>query len=147
MPDDNELLLNRNQKRSVEITLRRLEKLLGRIEREQDLPEEKGRLYRFYNSLQGEPEQARLLELAGEGRSQLKELADLFHLQPISENRLDLYRGELNVLWESLIEIESARLKGYGSVNPHLGALLDPPVRRLTQLVVQMETIASGYRI
>ena len=143
----NQFLLNENQKRSLELTLRRLEKLLGRIEREKDLPEEKGRLYYLYNPLQHQPEQVRLLELVKQGRAEVQQLADRFDLQPVAESQASYYRGELAVMWESLIDVESTHLKAYGNVNPALAALLDPKIENLAELVLQLEALTAGHKL
>lgn len=137
-------LLNENQQKSLTITLRRLEKLMNRIEREAAWPEEKGRLYLIYNSLAGQPRQTDLLELVGRTRSEILRLADFFNLLMVVEDRANLYLGELAVMWEGLIENEAEYLRGYGKVNPALSETLDPSIQYLAQLVLKIQAATSG---
>ncbi len=138
-----ETLLNENQRRSLTLTLRRLEKLLTKIEREVNLPEEKGRLYLLYNSLREQSRQDYLREMAAQARSEILKLADFFNLSTESEDRANLYRGELVVMWEGLVEKESRYMRGFGKVNPELAQVLDPSIEYLVQLVLEMQAVAT----
>lgn len=137
-------LLNENQERSLTLTLRRLEKLLMKLEREADWPEEKGRLYVLHNSLRDQARQNVLRELTAQARSEINKLADFFNLTSASEDRAYLLRGELIIMWEGLVEKESKYLRGFGKVNPNLAQVLDPSIEYLVQLVLQMQAICDG---
>ncbi len=136
-------LLNENQERSLTLSLRRLEKLLTRLEREADWPEEQGRLYLLQNSLKDQTRQNILRELTAQARAEIIKLADFFNLPSESADRAIHFRGELIIMWEGLVEKESRYLRGFGKVNPALAQFLDPSIEYLVQLVLKMQAICD----
>jgi len=134
--------LNPNQFRSVTITLRLLEERLADIERviAQD---EQGILYQ--RVAQFTPQQrAQMNEIIRAMREQIRRAAEEFQLPGEEQNAARYIVGTLSLSWESLEEIRSRKLKGYGAVDPALRDTLDPILKQLIRLLFSLPDVARG---
>jgi hypothetical protein len=134
--------LNPNQFRSVTITLRLLEERLADIERviAQD---EQGILYQ--RVAQFTPQQrAQMNEIIRAMREQIRRAAEEFQLPGEEQNAARYIVGTLSLSWESLEEIRSRKLKGYGAVDPALRDTLDPILKQLIRLLFSLTDVARG---
>lgn len=137
--------LNPNQQRAVAISLRLLEERLAEIE---DLVNRgaEGVLYRRPAAPLDRQQRARLDELIGEIRGSIAELAETLHLTREEQDPVGRIVALLNISWENLGEIDTRRLRAYGTVDPALRGTLDPAARRLADLVfaLQADLAATG---
>ncbi len=136
--------LNENQRRAVTITLRLLEERLVDVERaiHQD---EQGILYSRRVSFT--PEQVEQIEaLIAAMRDEIRHLATAFQLPREEQNVARAIVGTLEMSWESLEEVRPPRLRNYGSVDPVLKETLDPGVKRLIDLLFDLQDAATGKK-
>jgi hypothetical protein len=133
-------LLNPDQLRSVTITLRSFEEDLLYAQAWLHDVEENGILYR------------RKLTLSPESRSIAQErinaalerialLAKEFGLKAEADNPANLIRSKMSVNWANLLDTQSVKLKRFGEVDPELESALDPAVRQLAQLALELATV------
>jgi hypothetical protein len=66
-----------------------------------------------------------------------------FELQPQDEEIGGRMRAEMAVAWSDLHEVLSKKLRRYGKVDPELSETLDPHVRRLIQLAMEVGLLAD----
>jgi hypothetical protein len=53
-------------------------------------------------------------------------------------------RGEMSESWATLIDTESHRLGRFGKIDPGLESVLDPAIRRLSQLALELSIMFDG---
>ena len=136
--------LNENQRRAVTITLRLLEERLADIERIIH-KDEQGILYSRQVSFA--PEQVKQIEtLIAAMRDEIRHLATDFQLPREEQNVARAIVGTLEMSWESLEEVRPRRLRNYGSVDPVLKETLDPSVKRLIDLLFDLQDAATGKK-
>lgn len=134
--------LNPNQKRAVTVTLRLLEERLADIERV-IAADERGILYERVASFTP-AQRARMDELIGALREQIRRVAEEFHLPRESYSAARYVVGTVSLLWESVEEIRARKLKSYGEVDPSLKQTLDPLLHRIIQLLFALTDAARG---
>jgi hypothetical protein len=133
-------LLNPDQLRSVTITLRTFEEDLLYAQAWLYDAEENGILYQ------------RKLTISPESRSIAQErinaalehialLAREFGLESEVENSANLIRSKMSVNWANLLDTQSVKLKRFGEVDPKLVSALDPAVRQLSQLALELAAV------
>ena len=66
-----------------------------------------------------------------------------FDLQPRDEEVEGRLRAEMAVAWSDLHEVLSKKLRGYGKVDPLLSTSLDPHLRRLIQLTMEVSHLVD----
>jgi hypothetical protein len=65
-------------------------------------------------------------------------------LQPQDEEIGGRIRAEMAVAWSDLHEVLSKKLRRYGKVDPLLSTSLDPHLRRLIQLTMEVSLLAEN---
>jgi hypothetical protein len=137
-------LLNENHRRVLANTLRRVEVAAWRLE-EQLTRETTPQLTLTRFTHPPTPEQCSvLLHLAKQIRQQVSKLASDYHLEVGEQHLLRTMMGEFTLLWCDLEDIRPHKLRAYGTVNPRLQAVLDPPLQHLIELVLSVDGVASG---
>lgn len=134
--------LNANQKRAVTVTLRLLEERLADIERV-IAADERGILYERVASFTP-AQRARMNELIGALREQIRQVAEEFQLPREQHSAARYVVGTVSLLWESVEEIRSRKLKSYGEVDPQLKQTLDPMLQRIIRLLFDLTATAQG---
>ena len=131
--------LNDNQRRTLEVALRLLEVTLDDIdtllERDRD-----GILYAVRTRIPVERTEE-LTRLSAEARALLTDLARKYQLQKQERDGARTISAQLSSRWESLEDTRPRKLRAYGPVDPALVPELDPPMERLIQLVLAMESL------
>lgn len=136
-------LLNEPQRRRLTCTLRIIERHLRQVNAWLQITEEPGILYR------------RILPLSSERRTearhcvtaaleQISELASMFNLVCQDENLLATIDAMMGLDHCDVEDTYADSMKSCGAVNPHLGPVLDPPLERLSKLVLSLSDIVTG---
>jgi hypothetical protein len=136
------MALNQSQKRAIEVQLRNLEQVLFRVgHRLRERPEE-GLLTHYIPV--PETVRRRFEELIEQMHEELAVLVRQFELQPQAEDSRSYINAKMALMWSSLNEVLSSKLKRYGEADPALSESLDPCLNRLIDLVLQIAEIARG---
>jgi len=136
-------LLNPEQFRSMEITLRMFEENLRLISTWLDGKEDNGILYRGeLNFPSGQRKAVR--QHIDAALKQIDILARTLELQPEEKDITGMIRGKLAESWANLIDSKSGNLNRYGDVDPRAASLLDPVILRLSELAKELETLFEG---
>ncbi len=133
-------MLNDSQRISLKIALRLVDEQMKRIEAILENPREVGVMYEFHDDLS--PAMRELLPVkVATARAILKDVKDRFSLSPeiIMASR-EAFKS-LPYLWQVLQESTAARLRRYGEVDPRVGPALDPELKKLELLLMEMEEI------
>lgn len=88
-----------------------------------------------------------LRERIHEAQELIREIRDAFGLRPDRIPKSAWIAGRLAHLWVYAEECQSRYLRGYGEVTPELAARLDPPVRRLAELMLAMQRLAREGQV
>lgn len=134
--------LNPHQQRAVAVTLRLLEERLADIERV-IAADECGILYERVATFTP-TQRARMREISNALRGQIRRLAEEFHLPRETQNARPYIVGTVSLLWESVEEIRSRKLKSYGEVDPQLQQILDPMLQCIIRLLFDLRATAQG---
>ncbi|SRR5579883_193324 len=131
--------LNSHQRRALNSTLAHLERQLRSLEHllQADDPTI---LIRRTGQLAPATRQ-RLLDLFAQLRQEMKNLADEQALPGVEENIRAMLVGTASVLWCDLEEVRPHTLSRYGAVDQALEATIGPPIERLIQGVLAIETL------
>lgn len=133
-------MLNDSQRTSLSIALRLADQQLRAIESVLERPQENRVMYEIRDDLTPAMRQ-RLPVLIEAVNALIKELRDMLHLhREVAPASRQAFKG-LPILWEVLQESTSARLRRYGEVDPRLGSALDPELKKLESLLMEMEEI------
>ena len=137
-------LLNGSQRRSLTITLRRVELAVWRLEERiaQQSPPQLI-LTRFTNPPTSD-QQAALLQLTRRVREEIAQLVFDYDLEVGDENVLRSVMGEFSLLWCDLEDTRPQKLLRYGVVHPQANDVLGPPIQRLIQLMLAIDNVAKG---
>lgn len=137
-------LLNESQRRSLSVTLRRVELAVWRLEeRLAREPSPDLVLTRFTNA-PNEAQRAALLKLVIQVRSEVARIAEDYNLEEGEENFLRSVMGEFTLLWADLEDTRPQKLRRYGAVHPQIQDALGPPIQRLIHLMLAIDNIAKG---
>jgi hypothetical protein len=133
-------MLNDSQRTSLKIALRLVDEQMKKIEAVLENPREVGAIYEFHDDLS--PAMRELIPgKVAAIRAILKDVKDRFTLSPeIIVASREAFKS-LPYLWQVLQESTSARLRRYGEVDPRLGPALDPELKKLEKLLMEMESI------
>lgn len=138
-------LLNANHRRTLAVTLRRVELAVWRLEERLAQAESPPQLALTCFTNPPDAQQRRiLLQLTKEIREEVAKLAADFKLPVGEENMLRTIMAEFSLLWCDLEDVRPEKLSGYGPVNPAVYPLLDPPIERLIRLVLLIDAVAKG---
>jgi hypothetical protein len=136
-------LLNPEQFRSMEITLRMFDENLRLISTWLDGKEDNGILYRReLNFPSGQRKAVR--QHIDAALNQIAILARILELQPEEKDITGMIRGKLAESWANLIDSKSGNLNRYGDVDPRAESLLDPVILRLSALAKELESLFEG---
>jgi hypothetical protein len=133
-------LLNPSQRGSVAVSLKMFEEQLRLTSAWLDGREENGILYRRKLNLSPAQRQAAQQRVVT-ALEIIAALAQKIGLEPEVEDPAGLIRGEFSVSWANMIDTQSIKLKRYGDVNPELEKVLDPAIRRLAHLALELASI------
>lgn len=136
-------LLNESQRRSLTITLRRVELAVWRLEERMAQPSPQLMLTRFTNPPDSD-QQAALLHLTRRVREEIAQLVYDYDLEAGEENVLRSVMGEFSLLWCDLEDTRPQKLRRYGAVHPQAQNTLGPPIQRLVQLMLAIDSVAKG---
>lgn len=117
--------LSDNHRRAITTTLTLLDQRLCECEQIAHGREVRSVLYRESNDLSAS-QRKRLLHEIARARETMREIKDTLSLESEAESLSRHIRGASSSAWESLIETQSRRLRGYGKVPQALGDYLDP---------------------
>jgi diadenosine tetraphosphate (Ap4A) HIT family hydrolase len=132
--------LNEYQARSVAVVLRALEDAI-------EIAPLRGDARRMLRTTEQDltpAELVRLEELADAARMIVRRLAVRFDLEQDSVPLRRTLRARIATTWANLEDIQPAKLKRYGSVDPGLELSLGPEVTELIQIVLAMEAVLDG---
>ncbi len=133
--------LNPYQHNALEVRMRHLERTLFQIRRLLFLPLD-GRLTR-HQSLSPEVS-AQAEAVMGAMLAEIAEVAEAFDLQPEVEDVAQSILSEMTIAWADLNDTQSAKLKGYGAVDPSPGESLDPHIQQLITLSNRLVQLIRG---
>jgi len=126
--------LSEPQKRSLTVTVRKIDEQMNRLERALRHGTEAGLLYTIRDSY-SPAEKEHLLEQIVRVRRVLKILKEKFHLEPMETDLRRIVVATASHLWVILEDSKSRRLKGYGEVPEELARELDPLLDELIRLI------------
>lgn len=133
--------LNEHQQRRIEVSLALVDRTLLEMERfyfsEKPLISE---MIHITSDLRKE-EKEEILQLIEQFRQGLRSVREKFQLKPQSVNLRRLLRSYFSHFWSVLHDCRSAKLRGYGQVDPELARSLDPEITRLIALAERLEQI------
>jgi len=130
-------MLNDHQRRALSVALRLLEERLAEITSLMD-EEHHGILLERPAPRLSDAQRAAALATMGRMREIVASLAARFDLErdvEVPERRI---AGLLGPTWQSLLEVDSRHLRGYGVVDPAVPPVLDPAVEDLVGLIVEL---------
>jgi len=134
--------LSDNHRRAITTTLTLLDQRLCEFEHIARGRETRSVLYRQANDLSA-AQRKRLLNEIATARETLREIKDTLSLETEPESLSSQVRAGSSSMWESLIETQSRRLRGYGKVPQALAEYLDPTLDRLIDCSVNIGNIAQ----
>lgn len=136
--------LNSSQVRAVGATLRLVEEAVGRIERLLIEPVA-GITFRLADDL--DPDNRRAIQAACErARAVLIEACRRLEMGVVERSRRAEIRGEASVLWAFLEDTKSAALRGYGSLSPEAGAVVDDRLDAISAELIGILRLVAGPR-
>jgi hypothetical protein len=131
--------LSENHERAVATTLTILDERLCEFEEIAGGRQLRSILHQEVNDF-SRAQRAEMMREIVLARQAVRELSHALRLRPRVESLSRRVRGASSSLWESLLDTQSKRLRGYGEVPSALADYLDP---RIDQLVAQVEHIAE----
>ncbi|SRR6266487_4659346 len=137
-------LLNENHRRVLATTLRRVELAAWRLEdqlAQGEFPQLV--LTRFTHPLNSAQRSA-ILQLTKQVREEVAKLASDYHLEIGEQDFTRTIMAEFSLLWCDLEDARPQKLGAYGAINPQAHTILGPRIRRLIELVLSINDVASG---
>jgi hypothetical protein len=133
-------MLNDSQRTSLKIALRLVDEKMQKIETLLEKPRVIGVIYEVRDDLSPAVREQLPGKIAAV-RAIIKDLQDRFSLsREIVMASREAFTG-LPYLWEVLQESTSGRLRRYGEVDPRVGPALDPKLKKLESMLMEMEEI------
>jgi len=145
MATQRHIALSDNHRRAITTTLTLLDERLCEFEQIAHGREVQSLLYREQNDLSA-AERKRLLQEIARAHQTIREIRDTLLLEPVVHVLSRQLRGASSSLWETLIETQSKRLRGYGKVPRALAQYLDPNLERLIDCVLTINSVAEGHK-
>jgi len=131
--------LNENQKRAIYVALVEADEMMSELERLSLNQSTSGILPQMDTSLP-ELEQHKIIDLVHQVRKEIKAIVELFQLQPKIRKLYPQISGIINTLCSDLEDVKSAKLSGYGTVDPSLKDTLDPHLDWILELLLSFQT-------
>ena len=128
--------LNEAQQRAVTVRLRALEQMMLDFERRVEADEE-GILLRVQTRVTQEQRLA-FQALFRQIRAEIGRVADEFQLETETQDGVRALWADASELWADLIDVEPAKLRRYGEVEPELQTTLGPHIEWLVALTSQV---------
>jgi hypothetical protein len=135
-------LLNQSQERALAITLRLLEERISTIRDLMDR-EDGGVLYHRPRPAFAPGEAARIDRLIAGIREVISSVAEAFVLPREERDPRGMIVALLAMSWQSIGEMDARGMHAYGDTDPRLSEVLDPHVRRLMDLVLELEAAVT----
>lgn len=135
-------LLNPAQKNALRISLMLVEKGMLEVDRLLSAGEHQGLLFTITDDLAEDAKEA-LRQLIHEVREIIQELKDRFQLEMEVTAISRTIFGKAPLLWEMVKDTDASRLRGYGEIDPRLQEVLDPPLERLSDLLLEMHQVVA----
>lgn len=137
-------LLNESQRRSLAITLRRVELAVWRLEDRLMRGDPHDLVLTHFTNAPSPVQKEAFLHVARRVRAEIATLATEYQLEGNEEDFLRSVIGEFTILWSDLEDTRPQKLRRYGTVNPQAEDVLGPPVQRLITLMLALNDIANG---
>jgi hypothetical protein len=134
--------MSENHIRGISVTLALLDKALCEFERWAKNDETRSVLYEIRNTLSEDQQNGILLEVSAM-KKVLLELRGALKLEPTIRRVPNMIASSCGVLWASLVELETKRLRRYGEVPPTLTEILEPRVPILIDRLHRIGRLAS----
>ena len=135
--------LGENHKRAIGTVMFLLDQMLCDFEAFAKGRELHGLLYHERNRLSAKQRRAIRNEI-GHIREIMKELTEMFGLEPRVEDVSREIWGRSSMFWEDLVETETKYLRRYGAMPPGLENHLDPKIESLIERLNNISRIAGG---
>lgn len=146
MSDNQQNILNEDQRRVLSSRLGRLERQLYDMELLLAGEPPRGAMFEVTNDFTPE-ETAGFLALLGNAREHIETLRDRFDLSIQREDVRRHLAGYFSIIWTILEDSHAAKLKGKGEVTPELEYLLDPEMDKLIEIVDRSKSIAVSTSV
>lgn len=137
-------LLNESQRRSLGVTMRRVELAVWRLEERLARAEPPDLVLTRFTNEPSDEQRSALLRLIAEVRREIAQIAEDYNLEVNEENVVRSIMGEFSLLWADLEDTRPQKLRRYGPVRSQAIETLGPPVQRLIQLVLAIDRVAGG---
>jgi hypothetical protein len=137
-------LLNESQRRSLAITLRRVELAVWRLEDRFARGDPDDLVLTHFTHAPSPVQRSAFLHLVRQVRAEIATLAAEYQLEGSEEDFLRSVTGEFTLLWSDLEDTRPQKLRRYGTINPQAYDVLGPPIQRLIKLMLAMNDVAIG---
>lgn len=129
-------MLNAYQKNAIEVEMTLLEATLRDLKRLVREPPEDGLLTRVLLIPDGH--RARIEKAVDAMLEEVGLVVREFDLQPQDESIGRRIDAQMAGAWSDLHEVLSAKLRRYGDIDPHLSRKLDPHIKRMIRLTLEV---------
>lgn len=137
-------LLNESQRRSLGVTMRRVELAVWRLEERLSRTKPPDLVLTRFTNEPNDEQRSMLLRLITEVRREIAQVAEDYNLEVNEEDGMRSIMGEFTLLWADLEDTRPQKLRRYGPVRPQAIETLGPPVQRLIQLMLAIDRVAGG---
>jgi hypothetical protein len=137
-------LLNESQRRSLAITLRRVELAVWRLEDRIARGDPDNLVLTHFTHAPSAAQKEALLHVARQVRAEITSLAAEYQLEGSEEDFLRNVTGEFTLLWSDLEDTRPQKLRRYGTINPQAYDVLGPPIQRLIKFMLAINDVAIG---
>jgi len=134
--------LSENHRRSISIVLQLVDKALCEWDAWTDRPPPAGVMYQQQDTL-SPTQKKRLRQKSSAVRELILRLRDDLHLEPSRPATSQMVVGQATILWETLAELNSRSLEGYGRVPEELAHYLDPIGEKLAAQMNEISFLFS----
>lgn len=138
-------LLNESQRRAVATVLRRVELAVWRLEERLRQQTPRLLLTRFTHPPERQQRETLLHLIKGVHR-EIALLATDYTLEVYEEDLSRAITAEFTLLWCDLEDIRPQKLRNYGDIHPQAARLLGPPLQRLINLVLTIDSSLQENR-
>ncbi len=136
-------MLNKDQKRGLSIALRIMEENIWDIEQALNSESYTGILYDTKNRISPEAREE-IFKKVLLIRDKIRVISDGFTLEKEYREVISDILGKLFSSWEIVENVKAKKLKRYGSVSDGLDHILDPHLKNITDLIVEIERLILG---
>ncbi len=137
-------LLNDSQRRSLTITLRRVELAVWHLEEQLTRQNQPQLILTRYVNQPDERQRQALLYLIQLVRQEVATLVAEYQLAAANHDVTRNLMAEFTLLWCDLEDVRPKKLTRYGPVAPQAQHYLDPPLQHLIQLVLTIDAVGNG---